>query len=65
MKAQKHIYEIYTKNPATGERGWDIKFVLATEAGIKRYPDFDCIVTVDDYPSFGPASDKPKLINYW
>ena len=57
----KHIYEIYTKNPKTGESGWDIKFVLATKSTIKLYPNFDCIITVDDYPLQNP---RPKLINF-
>ena len=44
----KHLYEIYTKHPDTGETGWDIKWVLSTRDRIKSYPHFDCIITVDD-----------------
>lgn len=37
-------YEIYTKNPETGETGWDIKLVLSTRERLEDYPDFDCII---------------------
>ena len=50
---ERHIYEIYTKNPETGERGWDIKFVLSTRDMIESFPDFDVIITVDDFPVRG------------
>jgi hypothetical protein len=47
--AQKmKAYEIYTKNPTTGQLGWDIKFVWSTPDMIKLYPDFDCIISVND-----------------
>ena len=54
----KHIYEIYTKNPITGETGWDIKFVYATINTIKSLPHFDCVITVDNFPT------NTKLINW-
>lgn len=41
-------YEIYVKNPITGEEGWDIKTVWSTDELIKTYPDFDCIITIND-----------------
>lgn len=44
-------YEVYTKNPETGENGWDIKFVevVATEPQqaknfLKAWPLFDVII---------------------
>jgi hypothetical protein len=48
----EYDFEIYTKNPETGETGWDIKFVRVyaktrNEAGetLKTFPDFDCVIT--------------------
>jgi len=41
-------YEIYTKNPETGEEGWDIKLVWSTPDMIELYPHFDCVVTIND-----------------
>lgn len=41
-------YEIYVKNPDTGERGWDIRLVWSTPDMIESYPDFDCVITVND-----------------
>lgn len=52
MKRYAITFEIYTSNPLTGERGWQIKFVTvvnvdgsehATEL-IKQYPHFDCVI---------------------
>ena len=57
----QHIYEIYTKNPDTGETGWTIKWVRATKEGIKTFPHFDCIITIDDYPMQGILE---RLINW-
>ena len=54
----KHTYEIYTKNPETGETGWDILFVYASAKTIKQFPNFDCIITVDDVPA------RTKVINW-
>ncbi len=45
-----HTYEIYTKNPETGEGGWDIKLVRSIDELIKKYPNFDCIITKNDSP---------------
>ena len=56
---ERHIYEIYTKNPETGEKGWDIKFVLSTRDMIKSFPDFDVVITIDDY------LQGNKLINWF
>lgn len=44
-----NTYEIYTKNPETGERGWNIEFVTSTDRLIKSYPDFDCVITKNDH----------------
>ena len=55
-----HIYEIYTKNPETGEKGWDIKWVNASEDRIRSFPNFDCVITIDDFPMAGDQ----KLINW-
>ncbi len=43
-----HTYEIYVKNPRTGESGWDIHYVKSTDDLIKCYPEFDCIITKND-----------------
>jgi len=43
-----NAYEIYVRNPLTGERGWDIKFVWSNRAMIESYPHFDCVITVND-----------------
>lgn len=44
-------FEIYTKNPLTGETGWDIQFVnvfaedmAAAKQQLKLIPDYDCII---------------------
>ncbi len=48
-------FEIYTKHPITKEYGWNIRWVevpenraKATET-IKSFPDFDCIISINDY----------------
>ena len=48
---KKYLFEIYLKNPVTGERGWSIEhiFVYAENRdGAKKVlnslPDFDCII---------------------
>ena len=41
-------YEIYTKCPDTGTLGWDIARVWSTPDRIEQYPDFDCIITIND-----------------
>jgi len=43
-----HNFEIYTNNPATGESGWYIHLVRSTDYLIKKFPDFDCIITRND-----------------
>jgi hypothetical protein len=54
----KHVFEIYTKNPKTGQTGWDIKFVYASDVTIKTFPHFDCVITRDDCPA------GTKIINW-
>lgn len=48
---QEVNFEVYTKNPKTGELGWDIKFVsvVAKDKGeakqmLAKWPLFDCII---------------------
>lgn len=41
-------YEIYTSCPVTGQGGYDIKLVKSTNDRIKSYPNFDCVITVND-----------------
>jgi hypothetical protein len=57
---QLNLYEIYTYNdeliteghyegkPAGAVSGWDIKWVLGTDEGIKSFPFFDEIITTND-----------------
>jgi hypothetical protein len=47
-------YEIYTKNPITGQPGWDIQFITIIANSrkeakelLRRHPNFDCIITVE------------------
>ena len=42
------IFEIYTKNPDTGETGWDIEFVRSTPLKVQTFPNFDCIIEAND-----------------
>jgi hypothetical protein len=56
-----HVFEIYTSNPATGETGWDIEWVRATRSDIEQYPNFDCIITMNDYPMTG---DRDNIIDF-
>jgi len=50
-------FEIYTKNPLTGETGWDIKFVRAfgeTKAEARNwlentFPNFDCEIASTEH----------------
>lgn len=44
-------FECYTKNPDTGEGGWDIVFVEGVKEKIARhFPNFDCFIT-KGYPA--------------
>lgn len=44
-------FEIYTKNPDTGEGGWGIQYVEGVKEKIKEhYPHFDCFIT-KGYPT--------------
>ncbi len=52
----KHIFEIYTKNPKTGETGWDVCWVRCTREAVETFPNFDCIITTDDFPMVGNRS---------
>lgn len=45
-------WECYTKNPETGEGGWDIVWIESTRELVEQYPEFDCIITTD-YPCNG------------
>lgn len=49
-------YEIYTKNPETGETCWEIKYVEVSTGdhlkSLQSFPGFDCIIT-QDYPVDG------------
>ena len=43
-----NLYEIYTCNPETGERGWDIEFVIAKDRDdAATFPYFDCVIMKD------------------
>lgn len=47
-----NLYEIYTCHPETGERGWDIEFIIALDRDdAATYPFFDCVVLKEG--SFG------------
>ena len=47
-----NLYEIYTCHPETGERGWDIEFVIALDVDdVATYPFFDCVILKEG--SFG------------
>ena len=48
MLTKVYAYEIYTKCPDTGTLGWDIERVWSTPDRIKFFPNFDCVITVDD-----------------
>mgnify|MGYP000035310495 FL=1 len=49
-----NLYEIYTCNAETGERGWDIEFVIALDRDdVATYPNFDCVIMKE-----GSYSDK-------
>lgn len=55
-------YEIYTKCPDTGTLGWDIARVWSTSDRIEQYPNFDCIITVNDCDpteTFMPTNEQP------
>lgn len=56
----KKVYEIYTINPETKEAGWDLLFVR-TNKDIKTFPNFDCIITVNDFPMNG---DVDSIIEF-
>ena len=43
-----NVYEIYTKNPVTGEGGWDIMFVVAFDReDASTVRDFDEVIMKD------------------
>jgi hypothetical protein len=44
----KHLFEVYLKHPETGESGWEIVWLHGTYDAVHSYPDFDCIITIDD-----------------
>jgi len=40
-----NLYEIYTCNPETGKRGWDIEFIIAKDRDdAATFPYFDCVI---------------------
>ena len=40
-----NLYEIYTKNPVTGQGGWDIQFVVALDRDdAATFPFFDQLI---------------------
>ena len=56
-------YEIYTKCPDTGTLGWDIARVWSTPDRIEQYPDFDCIITINDCnptETFMPSNQEQR-----
>jgi hypothetical protein len=54
-------FECYTKNPETGEGGWDIVYIEGVKEKIKAYyPDFDTFITQDS-PSDGDIKEFLKL----
>ena len=64
-------FEIYTKNPRTGETGFDIAFINVYAKSnkeareiLKQTPDFDCII-LDNSPEWDsvPAT-KEELRTY-
>ena len=42
-------WECYTKDPETGKGGWDIVWIKSTRELVKKFPNFDCIIT-EGYP---------------
>ena len=60
---ENNIYEIYTKNPETNESGWDIVWVRSTDSLIKTFPNFDVVITKNDYPTLTPYK-QPKIIDW-
>jgi len=43
-----NAYEIYIRNPTTGERCWAIKLVWSNRSMINSYPHFDCVIAIND-----------------
>ena len=60
---ENNIYEIYTKNPETNESGWDIVWVRSTDSLIKTFPNFDVIITKNDYPTLTPYK-QPTIVEW-
>ena len=59
-----NIYEIYTKNPETNEGGWDIVWVRSTDDLIKTFPNFDVVITKNDYPTLTPYGKQPTIVEW-
>lgn len=54
-----NLYEIYVKNMVTGERGWDIKLVVALDSDdVTTYPFFDEVIMREG--SFGDDIEAVK-----
>lgn len=59
--ASIHTYEIYTRNPETGEGGWQIEHVRSTDYLIRQFPLFDCIITKNDVH----VSECTDFLDFW
>lgn len=61
-------FEIYTKNPETGEGGWDIKDVVvfgvtksdAIEIMRRDVPNYDCVITSTASWNGVPLNDNER-----
>ena len=55
-----NTYEIYTKNPITGEGGWDIEFIVAFNAkDAATFPNCDVVIMKEGSMS----DDKYAVLN--
>ena len=53
-----NLYEIYTTNPTTGQRGWDIEFIVALDReDAATYPNFDIVIGRE-----GTFTDKTQAL---
>ena len=64
MDNETHVFEIYTSDPVTGTTGWDIVWLRATYDDVVQYPNFDCIITTDDYPMSGLLTGGNSIIDF-
>lgn len=56
---KKNVYEIYICGGPEMTTGWEILFVSATPDGINSYPNFDCIISVNEWDN-----SSQKIINW-